>query len=667
MPTNKILLGFLLISICLIFKLDAAEAAKTPRPHSLAELVKLPGARNAQISPDGKHFSVVFRAKTQEKLAIFNIATMKPTGIFHVRGLRRSVGQVNWVNNERLVYGVEESYSNDKALRNTGELFGVNLDGEKHKALFGLNIYNKQTGSRIKKQQADKGSHEIIDLLEGDDENILIVFYPWTSKGGYWRTNHNVKASVHKLNVYSGRKNLVTKLNLPGAWGITDSKGQVRFSVGTNNKNRSVVSYRDNQSDEWKDFSLDDFPGTNVFPLSFAEDDNSVYLSANIDGGTRGLFKFNLADKSFVKEFHDPVVDMTLRIRDFSGKQVIAVGTELGLPTYKYLVPKNRKVKLHKSLVKAFPKYDILITSSSRDGEWNIVYAYSDRNSGDFYLFNSKSMDARHLFAKSSWLDPELMAEMNPVTVKTRDGNDIHGYLTRPKSASKNLPLVVIPHGGPHGVRDYWGYDWETQILANSGYAVLQINYRGSGGYGLAFKEAGHGQWGTLMQDDLTDATLAMIENGVADKSRICIYGSSYGGYAALMGAVREPDLYKCAIGSMGVYDLPMMFKEGDVRTRKSGLSYLRDVLGNDIEDQKRRSPVYNVDKIKANILLIHGAKDERAPIEHAESLKDAFDDINKKYEWLELDDEGHGYYDEENRFVVYTKILEFLKANLSK
>lgn len=667
MSITKYLITIILFSLCFSFWVEAAEEKTSVRPHSTKELVKLPGARNVQISPDGRYFSVVFRDKSQEKLAVFETATKKPLSVFHVRGARRSVGQVNWVNNERLVYGVRESYDYDKSFRNTGELLGANVDGSHHKMLFGINIYNNQTKTRIKQKKADKGHHKIIDLMEGDDEHILIAFYPWFLNGRYWRTNYDIKTSVYKLNVYNGKKSFVTRLNLPVSDGITDSKGKVRFSVGTNKSNQSVVSYRQNEEDEWTEFSLKDFPGTDVYPLSFGSDDNSVYISATIDGGTKGLFQVNLKEQTFVKEFHDPIVNMNLNIRDYASKKVIIVGTEHGFPSYQYLSPKDPKAKLHKSLVSAFPKQDIRITSSTRDGEWSVVYVYSDKNSGDYYLFNAKKMGAEHLFSESSWLDPELMSEMKPVSIKTRDNTEIHGYLTLPTTGSKNLPLVVLPHGGPHGIRDDWGYDWEVQLFANSGYAVLQINFRGSGGYGKSFNDAGHGKWGTLMQDDLTDATLAMIENGVADKNRICIYGASYGGYAALMGAAREPDLYKCAIGSVGVYDLPMMFKKGDVPSRESGLAFLKEVLGNDIEDQKRRSPVYNVDKIKANVFLIHGAQDERAPIEQAEALKDAFDDIGKKYEWLRLDDEAHGYYDEDNRLLVYTKILEFLEENIGE
>ena len=667
MSVQKCFLAMLLLNICFVFHVKDAKSAQSQPAHSLQDLVKVIGVRDAKISPDGRHFSVVFRDHTQEKLAIFATATLKPISVFHVRGLRRSVGQVDWVNNERLVYSVQESYLNDKSLRDSGELFGANIDGTGHDVLFGDIAFEKPTTSRIKKKKPEKGNHKIIDLLANDDEHILISFYPWVLKGKFWRADNNLVPSVYKLNVYTGRKTLVTKLHLPGAHAITDNRGQVRFSVGINAHNRSVVSYREKQSDDWGDFVLKDFPANYAQPLAFSSDDKSVYLSATVAGGTSGLFRVNLADQSYVKEFHDPTVDMSQIIKDYQDQDIIIVGKELGLPSYQYLSPNDRKAKLHKTLVASFPTHDIRITSSTRDGHWSIVYAFSDTNSGDYYLFNAKEMAAQHLFSASSWLAPELMASMKPITVKTRDNQQIHGYLTLPNSGKKNLPLVVYPHGGPHGIRDRWGYDWEVQLLAKSGYAVLQINFRGSDGYGVGFQNAGSGKWGTLMQDDVTDATLAMIERGVANKDRICIYGASYGAYAALMGAVREPNLYKCTIGSMGVYDLPMMFEAGDITRRESGLAYLRDVLGNDLADQKQRSPVYNVNKIKATVLLIHGEKDERVPIAQAEALKDAFDNIGKEYQWLALNDEAHGYYDEENRLRIYRKILDFLQANIGE
>ena len=311
---------------------------------------------------------------------------------------------------------------------------------------------------------------------------------------------------------------------------------------------------------------------------------------------------------------------------------------------------------------------NIFITSTSDDESLAIVYVYSDKNPGDYYLFETNELKAQMLVSKHPQIDSKKMSETTSFNFIARDGLNINAYLTKPiNHDDKKLPLVVLPHGGPHGVRDFWGYDWEVQLLANRGYAVMQVNFRGSGGFGTTFEEDGYGNWGTSMQDDLTAATIELINNGTVDPKKICIYGASYGGYAALTGTFREPDLYKCAIGSMGVYSLPMMFERGDMPKRESGMNYLNKVLGNDLEVQKQRSPVFNADKIKANILLIHGAKDERAPIEQAEALMQAFDNVGKKYQWLKLNDEAHGYYDEKNRVTVYNKILDFLDANIGQ
>lgn len=227
--------------------------------------------------------------------------------------------------------------------------------------------------------------------------------------------------------------------------------------------------------------------------------------------------------------------------------------------------------------------------------------------------------------------------------------------------------LVVYPHGGPHGPRDFWRFDQDAQMLASRGYAVLQLNFRGSGGYGREFMYSGYRKWGLEMQDDLTDATNWAIESGLADAKRICIYGASYGGYASLMGIVKEPDLYQCAIGYVGVYSLPMMFEEGDITDSQFGINYLNQALGTDQEDLKRRSLAYNVDKIKAAVFLVHGAKDERVPIEQAQFLMRQLDKRGYPYELMIKEKEGHGFYKEEHRLELYERMLTFLEKHIGK
>jgi dipeptidyl aminopeptidase/acylaminoacyl peptidase len=224
--------------------------------------------------------------------------------------------------------------------------------------------------------------------------------------------------------------------------------------------------------------------------------------------------------------------------------------------------------------------------------------------------------------------------------------------------------MVQIIHGGPHGPRDFWGWNREAQFLASRGYAVVSVNFRGSGGYGKAFEESGYLEWGGKMINDMTDATLWMVENGYADKDRLCVYGGSYGGYGTLQSLVREPDLYKCGIGYVGVYDLFEMKKAGDIPKRESGRKFLDRVLGTDDARLRAFSPALNVEKIKADLFIAHGSDDVRVPMEQYESLSSNLKRMNKPYISM-IRDEGHGYQLDQNKRDFYTQMEQFLSRNL--
>ena len=218
-----------------------------------------------------------------------------------------------------------------------------------------------------------------------------------------------------------------------------------------------------------------------------------------------------------------------------------------------------------------------------------------------------------------------------------------------------------MPHGGPHGPYDSWGFDNDAQFLASRGYAVLQVNYRGSGGRGKAFMESGYGEWGGKMQDDLAEGVQWAIAQGLADKERVCTYGASYGGYAALMQPIRYPDLYKCAIGYVGVYDLQVMKSEGDINDGASGRLYLDQVLGTDVAKLKAWSPAQNVDKINVPVFLVQGSIDKRVPMAQFNALNKALAGRNEPVETMIAQGEGHGFYKPENRAELYRRIEAFL------
>ena len=272
---------------------------------------------------------------------------------------------------------------------------------------------------------------------------------------------------------------------------------------------------------------------------------------------------------------------------------------------------------------------------------------------------------ATHVVSQAQWIDPAAMSPMRAIQFTARDGLAIKGYLTVPKGASgKNMPMVVLPHGGPVGISDQWGYDQEVQLLASAGYAVLQVNFRGSGERGRKFEHAGATQWGGTMQDDVTDATRWAIQQGYADPSRICIYGASYGAYAALMGVAKEPSLYKCAAGYVGVYDLPQLHGEETLK-RGSSRTWANDWIGTDMDALAAHSPTRLAGKIKVPVFLAAGREDLRAPGEHTERMEKALKAAGVPVESLYYDGEGHGFYKPEHRREYYARLLAFLSRSL--
>jgi dipeptidyl aminopeptidase/acylaminoacyl peptidase len=377
------------------------------------------------------------------------------------------------------------------------------------------------------------------------------------------------------------------------------------------------------------------------------------------------LYRYHLETGSVDKLYQHDTYDIEFLIPDFADRDVAGVRVYAVKPEYHWLDPENATAKTYGELQRAFPGQSLFITSVTDDERIAIVYVSSDTNPGDYYKLDRSARKVDYIMPSRGWVDPAKMSHVEAVAFQARDGVALHGYLTRPKDAPGPYPLIVLPHGGPHLVRDTWEFDPEVQLLAHHGYAVLQVDFRGSGGYGLPFSRSGYRQWGATMQDDLTDATRWAVAQGITTDDNICIYGSSFGGYAALMGAAREPTLYRCAAGGFGVYDLELMFERGDTQASEWGEEYLEDVLGTDPESLRARSPAYLADRIQAPVLLIHGQEDWRADISHATRMRSALERAGKNVTWLALAGEGHGIYNEKNREEAYGTLLAFFGKHL--
>jgi dipeptidyl aminopeptidase/acylaminoacyl peptidase len=447
---------------------------------------------------------------------------------------------------------------------------------------------------------------------------------------------------------------------------IIDEDGKLWYAT-TVDENDHRTHYR--YDSESKTYHRLNFKTLQADNLNFVApiDRKRAWVLSDHGRATQGLAVLDMAEEKLdYKAAHD-AVDVMGILRSLDGRRIIGASFMPDYPIHMFWDGEDEDVRLLAALDEAFAGQMVQVTSTTTDKSRAIVFASSDRHPGQYFLWHVRQMRLEPIAATRPWIHPEEMAEMKPVTLKARDGVTLHGYLTTPRGVpARGLPLIVHPHGGPHGPRDEWGFNPEVQMLANRGFAVLQINFRGSGGYGQHFeKTLGYGHWGTTMQDDVTDATLWAIRSGIADPERVCIYGASYGGYAALMGVVREPDLYRCAVGYVGVYSLPLMYEDGDIPRTEYGRRYLEKVIGTDPKELRRRSPAFQADKIKAAVMLVQGGKDERVPPSQAEAMREALNRAGKPYEWFYSSYSAHGIVDPETNVKLYRKMLNFFRRHM--
>ncbi|WP_153914494.1 alpha/beta hydrolase family protein [Shewanella sp. TC10] len=637
---------FAILSFLLICFLQVNSATAAPK-NTIKEFSASAEFTEIKISPEGDYLSGVVIDKESDKrtLIIVELETLKPTYIVNFKG-KGEVGNYHWVNADRIV--VQKTYKRVRFETSSyrGEMLAVNADGSRSEYIFGY-------------KEGLRASGYVLDTLPEDKKKILVMVYPWTG-------TNSAATSVYEVNVYNGKRKKLTVSPISNANFLADHDKNIRFSFASDRKNNHLVYYFDEKLDKW--VSAESFiEGLEEFyPLAFSEDGNSIYASAIENKQTRAIYQIKLPSGEREKIIQHPVVDPSEIYIDDQTKLLYAVEFENGYPEYEFLDKDSSKAKQLNQLMMAIPDHRVRIVSETLDGEKMVVIAMNDKNPGDYYLFDTKNKKIKYLFSEKSWLDPNHMSEVKPIEFTNRYGAKIHGYLTLPKGIEhKNMPFVVNPHGGPHGPRDYWAFNSENQLLAQNGIAVLQVNFTGSGGYGKQFEENGYRAWGTKIQYDIIDGTKFIIEQGIADKERICISGGSFGGYSSLMAPTIEPDMYKCAIGTAGVYDLEELFDSGDIPESYSGGAFLDTVLGDDKAKLKAMSPSHNVDKLKANILLLHGEEDVRASMEQFEAMTDALDRANYPYQQHVWDKAGHGFYVPESREKYFQLSLKFLKDNL--
>ncbi|TRX53919.1 alpha/beta hydrolase family protein [Thalassomonas sp. M1454] len=620
------------------------------------KLFDRPEYLSVKISPDGEHLAVKVMKDGKPALVFLNTETMNVTGSSIFPG-KNEVGYYKWINNERVVIQVNQREPWNKESFYYGELFAVNMDGSKGKLIYGYRAGEKQVGSNIKKNKQIIGWAHIIDTLPDDDEHIIISSTPQSK-------HSNVIASILKINIYNGRiKEKLGRAPAVNANIITDVNGQIRAATAID-KNQVLRAYL-KKDNEWQTIPQENF-GSSFTPITINSSGDQLYTLDNYNQDFTGLFKLNLNTGEYKHILTDKNVDISDAIKSTDGRTVYAVRADDGFPVY-YMINKSLpEAKVFKNLVATYPGHSIDITSHTKDGKSYIVKVSSDIEPGNFYIYDTEKNSIALLFKYYPKLDSKHLVYTDPFKFTASDGLEVNGFFTQGKVAKKGdiAPLVIYVHGGPH-IKDSWGFDPNNQYLANNGYSVLQVNFRGSTGYGANFESAGYKNWGTKIQRDIREAFDWAVANGKAKKDKACIMGGSFGGYSAVQSTIIYPDAYKCAISYAGVFDLPLMFDEGNIKNVYYGKSYLENTVGKDESTLKAMSPVYNTEKMKTPLLLAHGRNDKQVPFEHSQRLLNAMSKTGNDYIWYPVDSETHGLFDPENKKQYMNNVLKFLNKHL--
>ena len=653
--TSKLLLaGLLSLAISVVQAQQAPAPQVSAQALTARHFARLPTYDHAELSPDGTHLAMTARVDGAVMLGVLRLADLQTVSTLHFAQGRSTIGDFTWSAGNRLLIELGEDYGSLAQPQLTGELASMDLDGSNKTLLFSNRLGKWfSTGTHITSRRTPRGAAYVEDPLVDDAGFALIRL----------RVPDSEFDALYRLDERSGDTRKIAAAPMRYPWDYyADRSGNPRLVWGANDDHDAPVIFH-RASDRWLPLTL---PGVRVRPQLVSGDGKLAWFRAEAADGRTCLLEWDSSrPEAPARERLCRPSNVLGAVLSDADRRPVAV--EIGdRGEIAVLDAQAIEVQVLQSLQAQFPGQMVRLASTSRDHRVLLYRVHSDRNSGEYYVYDAATGKARFLDATQSWLDPDRMAAQRRVEFKARDGLPLHGFVTMPPGkGTKNLPLVVIPHGGPIGIRDWWGWDADAQYLASRGYAVLQVNFRGSGGYGEAFRKAGYREWGGKMIDDLTDSTRTLIADGTVDGGRVCIYGGSYGGYAALMSAIREPDLYRCAVGYAGVYDLPLLFRESDVTLQRIGRRFWQDSMGDDPALLQAQSPVSRLDTLRAAVMIVHGEEDLRAPYSQAKALRAALERRKLPYEWLVKANEGHGFYDEANRTELFEKVGAFIDRHI--
>lgn len=617
-------------------------------PPGVEDFFRRPQLAGFQLSPDGKYLAAIVPIGERRNIAVIDLQTRKAWPITAQE--RQDIGGFLWASNDRVLFFLDTDGNESRGI------FAVNRDGTQPKMLIA------PPESQIRDGSFEVLTADVVSLMEDDPRRVLVAVSRATAT--------SVVQDLEVLDIYTGQRR--RKERNPGdviAW-EADRHGRVYGAVRVQGLD-AIYLYREQESQPWQEWSRIRAGEHGWAPAWRSDDGRRWYVASRLtpDGKPRdkaAIYRFDPATRAigqlvYESDGYDVGGVLASRVAD----DLVGVFYVAEAPEQVFLDPTWSQLKRH--LAQTYPGRTVTLTSASHDERRMVFHVGASNDPGTYFLYDRDTKKFEELARAMPWLDPAQLSPMQPIRLQARDGLPLHGYLTLPAGGGqRGLPMVVVPHGGPRS-RDVAAFDPYVQLLASRGYAVLQVNFRGSVGYGLEFDKAGWREWGGRMQDDLTDAVRWSIAEGIADPARICVFGASYGGYAAMMGLAQTPELFRCGVNYVGVTDIPLL-----LRTIPRAWENVRAELSLQIGDPKQdaemlkaRSPVTLAQRIRAPVLMAYGKRDPRVVLEHANRFEDALERAGVPNELIIRVDEGHGYQKFGNQVDFGKRLVEFLERYL--
>tara|TARA_R110002124_G_scaffold19440_14_gene78030 strand:- start:17943 stop:19886 length:1944 start_codon:yes stop_codon:yes gene_type:complete len=638
---------FFLLSLSL-----ASSTAHASNPLPPDAFSQLPQAESMAISPDGKFLAYFLYLDDATLLVMLDVEKRESYGLVKSDNVRFKFNWLRWVNPEKLVFSLYFPDARGLGVETMEtRLLSIGPGDKEAKTLF-----KPSRDTRAKYKHISQFQDDVISTLPAEPDTILM---------GYDIDNPTYPA-VYSVDVNTGRKSKVRRSKFPVRDWIADRQGRVRAGIGFDaDEALRSIWVLDLDTERWnKLWEYRYFTQPDVTPLGFGIDPNTLYVRAD-HKGRQAIFTIDTRQETreMTLVVSDPDYDIEGELI-YSPKTNDAVGVAHGEAENSRIYWSQQYQDFQRKIDKALPDTNNTLVSFSDDEQHYVVYASSATSPGVYYYGNRQAGTLESVIHQYPGLLNEPLARATKVNYKARDGLEIEAYLTLPTDFDgKPVAAVILPHGGPM-VREYGGFDYWTQFFANRGYAVLQPNFRGSSGYGHEFEMQAVGQYGMAMQDDLTDGTHWLVEEGIADPKRICMVGASYGGYAALLAAAKTPDLYQCAVSFAGVSDL--------LQQRNKSRHYVNkevafDQYGRDNKQLQANSPIKLVEKITIPILLVHGENDRIVDVEQSRDMAEELQDHDKLFEYIELEDGTHYLDNQQHRTVLFKAMDRFLAQYLGK